>query len=98
MVSAAAEPDAQANMPVAKSVATNLALLCIIIGTSRLGGHEFLRGAATVSMQFRHFAYLGILRYEARGTRAVRDDSFHDPSIQKRPDGHNSPDQTNGLC
>ena len=29
-----------------------------------MGGHEFLRGAATVSMQFRHFAYLGILRYE----------------------------------
>ena len=33
-----------------------------------------------------------------RGRRAVRDDSFHNPSVQKWPDDHNSPDRTNGLC
>jgi hypothetical protein len=33
-----------------------------------------------------------------RGTRVMRDDGFHDPSVQKWTDDHNSPDQTNGLC
>jgi hypothetical protein len=32
------------------------------------------------------------------GTSEARDDSFHDPRVQKWPDDHDRPDRTNGLC
>jgi hypothetical protein len=44
-----------------------------------------LRGAATVSMQFRHFAYLGILRYEdTTGCLPLLDDRVMSPIGTKR--------------